>query len=223
MRMRPWSDTVPTPMIPLGGKPLLEHQLEWLKRSGVQEVFMCLGYKAQAVQDYFQDGGRWGLRVDYQIEDNPRGTAGSVLDLWPKLRGDALVVYGDIFVDIDLAALLACHRREGGAATLVLADTDHPRDSDLVRMEGELITGFYRAQAGEPCGTLACAAAWVVTPRLMDLVPREKPSDFGRDIFPQALAQGWRLAGFKTKDPIVDLGTPERLEAFARRWEANRI
>ena len=105
---------------------------------------------------------------------------------------------------------------------MVLADTDHPQDSDLVRMQGERITGFYRARLGEPCGTLACAAAWVVTPRLMALVPGDKPSDFGCDIFPQALAQGLPLAGFKTTDLIADLGTPERLQAFIKRWEVHR-
>ena len=214
--MRPWTDRIPKPMIPVEGRPLLAHQLDWLRRSGVREVLMCLGYKAAVVQDHFGDGRRWGLRLDYHVEDSPRGTAGCVRDVWPQVRRDALVLYGDIFVDISLPDLLACHEKEGGAATLVLARTDHPQDSDLVRTEGSRVTAFYRDLAAEPHACLACAAAWVVTKRLMDLVPTDRPSDFGRDIFPAALAQGLPLAGFETADLIADLGTPQRLEAFVK-------
>ena len=222
-RMRPWTDRMPKPMVPVAGKPLLEHQLDWLKRSGVKQAVMCLGYKAEVVKTHFGDGSRWGLALDYSVETAPRGTAGCVLDVWPKVQGDALIVYGDVFVDISLSDLLACHRRVAAAATLVLAETDHPHDSDLVRVQGDLITGFYRAKAGEPCAPtaaapLAAAAIWIVTGKLMDLVPTDRPSDFGREIFPAALARGLRLGGLVTADLIADLGTPERLKAFEQHW-----
>ena len=89
-RMRPWTDKVPKPMIPIEGKPLLEHQLEWLKRAGIREALMCLGYKAEVVQEYFGDGSRLGMRLDYHVETSPRGTAGCVKDIGPKLRGGHL-------------------------------------------------------------------------------------------------------------------------------------
>lgn len=215
-RMRPYTDSMPKPMIPVSGKPLLEHQLEWLKRSGVREAIMCLGYKAEAVRAHFGDGDNLGMRLEYQVETTPRGTAGCVKNAWPRLGGDALVLYGDLFIDISLPELWACHERVRGDATLVLIETDHPHDSDLVRAEGERITGFYRAKPGEPCGNLAAAAVWVVAPGLMDLIPEDRPSDFGRDIFPQALAANRKLAGFKTQGMVADLGTPQRLEAFLR-------
>ena len=221
--MRPWTDRMPKPMVPVAGKPILEHQLGWLKRSGVEQALMCLGYKAEIVKAYFGDGSRYGLKLDYSIETSPRGTAGCVRDVWPKVRGAALVVYGDIYVDISLPELLACHQRTAAAATLVLAETDHPYDSDLVRVEGERVTGFYRAKAGEPCEPLAAAAVWVVTRKLMDLVPEEDASDFGRDTFPAALKTGLTLAGFRTKDLIADLGTPERLMAFEKRRQGLKI
>jgi NDP-sugar pyrophosphorylase family protein len=100
---------------------------------------------------------------------------------------------------------------------LVVAETDHPYDSDQVRVQDNLIKGFFRARAGEPCEPFAAAAVWIVTSALMDLVPTDKRSDFGRDIFPAALQKGLSLAGFKTTDLIADLGTPERLAAFEKR------
>ncbi|MDD5629710.1 MAG: nucleotidyltransferase family protein [Elusimicrobia bacterium] len=216
-RMRPLTDRVPKPMLPVAGRPLLEHQLDWLKRGGVARAVMCLGYRARFVQSHFEDGRRWGVELDYCVEDSPRGTAGCVRDAWDKVPGEALVVYGDIFVDISLPPLLEAHRRLGADATLVVADTDHPYDSDLVRVAGGRVTGFYRAKPGQACAPLAAAAVWVVGSRLMELVPRDRPSDFGRDIFPEALQRGLVLGSYKTDELIADLGTPARMAAFAKR------
>lgn len=221
--MRPWTDRIPKSMIPVAGKPLLEHQLGWLRRGGIKQVVMCLGYKAEAVKNHFGDGRRWGMELDYSIETTPRGTAGCVRDVWSKVNGGALIIYGDLFVDVSVSDLIACHQRAAAAATLVVAATDHPYDSDLVRVQDDFITGFYRAKAGEPCEPLAAAAVWIVTGQLMGLVPTDKPSDFGRDIFPAALKSGLRLAGFKTMDLIADLGTPERLAAFIERRKGPKI
>lgn len=211
------TDALPKPMLPLGGKPILEYQLEWLKASGITEVFMCLGYKAEAVSDYFSDGKRWGLKLRYQIEKTPRGTAGAVRDLASRLGDDALIVYGDLYVKMNCKKFLNFHASHSGAASLVLIESDHPADSDLARLDKDRITGFYRAQPGRPYANLACAAVWAVRRPLLDLIPTDKPSDFGRETFPLALAKGMALMGYRTKEILADLGTPERLEAFMRR------
>lgn len=217
-RMRPETDACPKPMLPIAGKPLLEHQLEWLKRWGVSEAFLCLGYKADVVSDHFGDGGRWGMKLRYSVEQSPRGTAGCVRDLGDWGGEDLLVVYGDLFVDMDCRKLVEAHRAGRAAATLVVWDTDHPHDSDLVRTEDGRITGFYRARKGEPCGTLALAAVWVVRRPLMDLVPADAPADFGRDIFPRALERGLRLEAYATRETVEDVGTPERRARFLEKW-----
>ena len=76
-RMRPWTDRLPKSMVPVAGKPLLEHQLGWLKRSGVRQALMCLGYKAEVVKNHFGDGRRWGLELDYSVETAPRARTAS--------------------------------------------------------------------------------------------------------------------------------------------------
>lgn len=222
VRMRPATDRLPKPMLPVGGRPLLEHLIEWLARSGIREAFLCLGYKGEVIRSHFGDGSRWGLRLDYRIEGEPRGTAGCVRDLSSDVRGDLLVVYGDLYVDMDCAGLLAFHRGHDGAATLVVRETDHPLDSDLVRTEGDRIIGLYRAKAGEPHGNLGCAAMWVVRRRLLDRVPADRPSDFGKDIFPAAIAAGEKLVAYRTGEAVMDVGTPERIEALERRWSAGQ-
>lgn len=219
-RLRPATDALPKPMLAVEGRPLLEHQLEWLKASGLSQAHLCLGYKAEAVSSYFGDGSRFGLRLSYHVESSPRGTAGCVKDIAAGLKGDALIVYGDLFVAMALKPLLDFHRRHAAQATLVACHTDHPRDSDLMEVEEGRIRRFYRAEPGKPCGTLACAAVWVVRPALFDLIPDDRPSDFGRDVFPAALAQGRDLRAYVTGELLADLGTPERIEAFQMKRAA---
>lgn len=220
-RMRSVSRTLPKPMLPVGDKPLLEHQLEWLKASGFREATLCVGYQADAVSGYFGDGARLGMKLSYSVESRPRGTAGAVRDM-PASEGDILVVYGDLFVDMDCRRLLEFHAARPGAATVVVCETDHPQDSDLVELEGERVARFYRAREGEPCGNLALAAVWVVRPELLRRVPADRPSDFGRDVFPAALAAGERLNAYRTAETVVDAGTPARRERVLGEWKTRR-
>ena len=200
-RMRAAHPDVPKVMLPVRGKPLLEHQVLWLKSQGFSDITLCLGYKADAVKAHFGDTLR------YAVENEPRGTAGCVTDL--KLKEDALIVYGDLFPDLELKPLLRFHEKARALATLVLLKTDHPRDSDLAELNGDFIERIYRGGPGD----LALAAVWIVTPALM----KDAKGDFGRDVFPAALARGERLAGCVMQGTLADLGTPERLAAFEAR------
>ena len=211
-RMGAATDALPKPMLPLAGKPMLEHKLERLKAAGCREAHLCLGYKAKVVSDYFGDGAKWDMKLRYHVEAAPRGTAGCVADLRAELGDDLLVVYGDLFLDMDFGRFLAWHAaRPTVAASLVLIHTDHPLDSDLAKLDGERLTGFYRAKTGEPHGDLALAAVWAVRGPALDLVAADRPSDFGRDVFPEALRRGLDLRAYVTDETLSDLGTPERL------------
>ncbi len=216
-RMGAAAKDVPKPMLPFNGKPLLEHLLLWLKKSGFASAHLCLGYKAETVVSYFGKGEGVGLDLRYHLEQEPRGTAGSVKDAAKDIpgAGDLLVVYGDLFVDMDCARILKFHAAHKAAATLAVIPTDHPYDSDLVKIEGERLTGFYRAKPGEPCENWAAGALWVLRRDLLDLVPVAGLSDFGKNVFPAAVARGMELAAYKTAETLADLGTPERWEKFA--------
>lgn len=203
---------LPKPMLPFCGKPILERLIETLVAAGWREIHLSLGYRADAVTGYFGDGARWGASLRCHVETSPRGTAGAVADLRPALGDDMLVVYGDLYVDMDLRKFAAFHAaRPEAAASLVLIETDHPFDSDLARLDGERLTGFYRARPGEPHEPVALAALWAVRGPLLDLVPRDRPTDFGRDVFPEAARRGLDLRGYRTGETLADLGTPERL------------
>jgi NDP-sugar pyrophosphorylase family protein len=213
-RMSSFSDT-PKVLLPLGGKPILVHQLEWLKQSGFSEVFLCLGHRADEIMEALGDGSRYGLRIDYRVENVARGTAGAVKDIEESLSGDLLVVYGDLFINIDFGKLLEFHASHDGVATLMVRHTDHPEDSDIAEVDKHArILAIGRLSAGEVTGDLGCAAVWVIRRPLLDKVPLDKPSDFARDIFPEAARSGDKLMAYVTSESVLDVGTPKRYEKF---------
>ncbi|MHB2025225.1 MAG: nucleotidyltransferase family protein [Elusimicrobiota bacterium] len=208
----------PKPMLPFLGRPLIEHLLLWLGESGFEEIHLCLGYKSRDFFDRLRDGKELGLKLRYHIEREPRGTAGAVKDAAAERGGDKdfLVVYGDLFVEMNCSRFLDFHAAGDGLATLAVMATDHPLDSDLVRLDGDTITGFYRAKPGEPFENWAAAAMWVLRRGILDLIPGRGLVDFGRDIFPQAVAGGKKLRAYRTDETLADLGTPERWSAFEK-------
>lgn len=222
-RMGAFTQDMPKPMLPIEGKPLLEHQLLWLKGQGHSDALLLLGYKAEAIKSYFKGGEALGMRLSYAVEKEPRGTAGAVKDAERLWDGDALIVYGDLFIEMDLARFVAFHERDPkAAASIVVWESDHPLDSDLARMSGERIEGFYRAKPGEDFENTALAAMWIVRKPLLALVPADRPSDFGRDVFPEAARRGLTLRGYRTRELLADLGTPERVEEFKARRKAGK-
>jgi NDP-sugar pyrophosphorylase family protein len=216
-RMGAATESLPKPMLPFGGKPILERLIELLAAAGWREVHLSLGYRPEAVTAYFGDGSRWGVKLRYHVEKSPRGTAGAVADLRAAVGDDILVVYGDMHLDMDLKRFVDFHAAHpSAAASLVLIDTDHPFDSDLARLDGDRLTGFYRVKPGQPHEPVALAAVWAVRGPLLDLAPRDRASDFGRDLFPEALRRGLELRGYRTGEVLADLGTPERLARAER-------
>jgi NDP-sugar pyrophosphorylase family protein len=211
-RMGEATSGLPKPMLPFGGKPILERLIETLAAAGWREIHLSLGYRAEVVTAYFGDGSRWGVRLRHHVEREPRGTAGAVADLRGELGDDVLVVYGDLHVDMDLQRFAAWHAaRPDAAASLALIETDHPFDSDLARLDGERLTGFYRAKPGEPYQPVALAALWAVRGAARDQVPPGQAGDVGRDVFPEAVRRGLDVRGYFTRETLSDLGTPERL------------
>lgn len=209
-------------MVPLRGKPLLEHSIQRLRREGFDHFLLAAGFKAGVIRDYFA-AHCLGVRIEVIEETSPLGTAGPLRLLAPHLAENFLVLYGDVFIDFAVGELWDAHLGSGAAATLLVRPSDHPWDSDLVELdEAGSVTGFLPAK--EPRvrpRNVANAAVYAVSRELVPLVEPDRPSDFIRDLFPKALAAGHCLRGhFFSEDGFLkDMGTPERLEKVERYLE----
>ena len=138
-RLRARLGDLPKPMIPVAGKPLLEHQVELAKKHGFTDLIFFVHYRADLIEQHFGDGKKFGVRIRYILEKEPLGTAGAVLAGFELLAERFVVLYGDTMVNVDLNRIWNAHEKAGAAATLLLHPNDHPFDSDLVEMDREFV------------------------------------------------------------------------------------
>ncbi|HNQ89708.1 MAG TPA: HAD-IIIA family hydrolase [Verrucomicrobiota bacterium] len=226
-RLRERLGDLPKPMIPIGGRPLLDHQLALCRRHGFDEVLILAGHRGSTIREYVGDGSRWGVGVRLCIEPEARGTAGAVVGVESALAPRYLVVYGDEMLGVDLDRLWRAHAEREAAATLLLHPNDHPLDSDLVEVDdADWIVGFHPRPhpAGALHANLVNAALYVIERGA--LAPWKGHGgilDFGRDVFPELKARGGRLYGYRSSEYIKDIGTPERYDRVCAEFEAGLV
>lgn len=220
-RLRPITYEIPKPLIPVHGKAVVEHLFDLLKRHGITEVVLSVGYLKERIKDYFGDGSRVGMRVSYLEETEPLGTAGPIRMLKEQglLPKSAFVVSnGDELKDVDLGAMLAAHKRTKALVTDALTTVADPSAYGVARLEGELIREFVEKPApGSAPSTLINAGLYIVEPAVAE---RIGPGfvQLEKAVFPQLAAEG-RLAGFPFKGQWFDTGTFERYERAIREWK----
>lgn len=212
-RMGELARQLPKPMVPIAGKPLLEHQIELARRYGVTDVILLTGYRGDAIEDYFGNGTGFGVRIRYHREQSPLGTAGALKAVESWIEDDFLVFYGDIVMDVALDHLMAFHTARHPLATLVVHPNNHPHDSDLLAVDAAgRITAFYPKPRAVDTHyrNLVNAALYVLSPDLLKAIPPGQFADLGRDVFPTLVQRGTPVFGYNTPEFLADVGTPER-------------
>ena len=218
---------LPKPLIRIGGKSLLEHQVELAKRYGVSEVVIFSCYRPDLIEQEMGDGSRWGVRIRYEIEKEPLGTAGAVLAGLDALEDAFFVFYGDTMVNVDLRRLWTAHKANKADATLLLHPNDHPFDSDLVEIDTHgWVTAFHNRPhpSNASLQNLVNAGLYVIEKRaLAPWTKQIRMMDFGKDLFPAILRQGARLFGYSSPEFIKDIGTPQRYDHVAAQYAAGIV
>ncbi len=205
---------VPKPMIEIAGKPILEHQVLLCKRYGITEFIFIVNHLHASISSYFGKGEKWGVSIDYYIEEMPLGTVGGIKAIESKLTETFLVLYGDVMVNMDLHRLLAFHRSKNSEATLVVHPNDHPYDSDLAVMDSDdKMVAFISKphDANQFYQNLVNAGLYVFEPTVLQYLEANKKADFGKDIFPQWV-NTLPVYGYNTTEYLKDMGTPDRLQ-----------
>jgi dTDP-glucose pyrophosphorylase len=214
-RLRPLTDRMPKAMIPVGGRPLLEHTIELLTRHGVREIAINLHAHANVITERLGDGSRFGVHLRYSFEPQLLGTAGAVKNLAPFFSsGPFFVVYGDVFTDMDLGRMMEAHAAGGALATIALRRPDDASQCGLARQdEAGWITGFVEKppHGDVPPDAWANAGVYVLDPALLDAIEFGEPRDFGNDVFPALASAPRALFGYRTDEPCWDIGSAERL------------
>ena len=218
---------LPKPMIPIAGKPLLEHQIELARAHGFTDVLLFVHHRAELIQSHFGDGQRWGLSIRYIIEREPLGTAGAVLAGFAELAERFAIMYGDTMINVDLTRFWQAHEQSGAVATLFLHPNNHPLDSDLVEVDAaDRVTAFHNRPhpPGKYFQNLVNAGLYVIEKSaLAPWRDNTRSIDFGKDLFPAMLTRGMKMLGYNSPEFIKDIGTPDRYDWACAQYAAGII
>jgi len=223
-RLYPMTETLAKPMVPIGGRPVLEHTIRWLREHGVRRVAVNLHHRPESVRAHFGDGSRFGVEIRYSEEPVLLGTAGGVKRLEGFFEDPFLVVYGDVLTDLDLGALGAFHRSAETAvhATLVLDRRADTAQVGVVELDADQrIRRFVeKPRPGEIRSPWVNSGVMILDRALLGRIPAGRFSDLGREVLPAWLADGVPLYGWPLPAGtfLVDVGTPESYARAEREW-----
>lgn len=211
-RLRPLTCDRPKPMVPIANRPMMEHIVSLLARSGFQDVAVTMFYLPEAIQEYFGDGYDWQVNLSYFIEEVPLGTAGSVKNAAAFLNETFLVISGDALTDFDLQAALRFHREKGALATLVLTKVETPLEYGVVITDGDgRIRQFLEKPSwGEVFSDTVNTGIYVLEPEIFDDIPPGEEFDFSKNLFPLLLEKGAPLYGYVAPGYWSDIGNLEQ-------------
>ncbi len=219
-RLRPLTSGVPKPLVPVVGKPVMEHILRLLRKHGITDVVVTLQYLGSAIRDYFGDGSDFGVDITYVVEDAPLGTAGSVKNAQEYLTEPFIVISGDALTDIDLGGVMQYHREKGASATIVLTSVANPLEFGVVitNPDGTIKRFLEKPSWGEVFSDQVNTGIYVIEPEVLDLLPPAAVVDWSADVFPKMLGNAMPLYGYLAPGYWCDIGNIQTY--YQANWDA---
>jgi len=208
-RLRPLTSQRPKPLVPVAGRPIMEHILLLLRRHQVREVVATVQYLGAHIRNYFGDGSEQGVNLSYSVEDAPLGTAGSVKLAEQQLRETFVVISGDALTDIDLGAAVRFHRQRQAMATIVLKPVPNPLEYGVVVAdeEGRVQRFLEKPSWGEVFSDLANTGIYVLDPAVFEYFKAGEVTDWSGDVFPKLLKEGEPVFGWVADGYWEDVGS----------------
>lgn len=215
-RLSPLTEHVSKCMIPIAGKPVLEHNITFLRSYGIIDIIMNLHHLPQTVMNHFGDGGKWSVRINYSFEPELIGTAGAVKKVEDLFDGPFFLWYGDNLSTCRLDSLWRFHQSNSAAATIAVHYREDPTQSGMVELdENDRITRFLeKPRPQEVLSRWVNAGIAVLEPCVVAAIPSEGSIDFGRDVFPTLVEQNTRIFGYRmsASEDLWWIDTPKDLK-----------
>lgn len=210
-RIREINSEVPKPMIPVLGKPILQYEIETLKKQDITDIILVVGYLGDQIVSYFGDGEKFGVHIRYIEEKEPLGTAGSLFYLKGKVTDDFLLLNGDNIFDVNIERFYEAHKRNPGLVTILTHPNNHPYDSGVIVADKDnLVTKWMTKE--EPrlwYRNRVNAGLHFIDSRLLERFTGAKKTDLDREVL-KPLIQEKLLYVYDSPEYIKDMGTPDR-------------
>ena len=207
-RLRPYTYSIPKPMLPLGRKPILEFVIDNLKANDITDIYLTVGYLKEQLMDYFGNGKKLGVKLHYSLEHEAMNTAGSILPLKKEADETFVVVMGDHLTTINIRDMLAYHKKKGAIATIGLKRQGVPLEYGIAHVDEH---GFVKSFQEKPIvENLINTAIYVFEPEIFKYI---KPKDdFAKNVFPRMLARKEKIASYIFQEYWMDIGRTQDYE-----------
>ncbi|MHB8766652.1 MAG: sugar phosphate nucleotidyltransferase [Deferrisomatales bacterium] len=224
-RIQPLTHSLPKPMVPLLGRPMMEHIVGQLRDVGITEIVVLLFYTPDAIRDYFGDGSRFGVKLEYILPDDDYGTAGAVKFAEPLIDSAFLVISGDLVTDFDLARVIEFHRSKRSPVTITLTSVPNPLQFGVVitDAEGRILRFLEKPGWGEVFSDTVNTGIYVLEPEVFRHIPAGRPFDFSKDLFPVFLKEGTPIYGCNATGYWRDVGDPDSYREAVRDLLEGRV
>ncbi len=202
-RLQPYTTFVPKPMLPLGEKPLLEHLIEWLRKNGIKSTVLCVSYLRKTIEDYFEDGERFGMDIEYAIASKPLATAGQLKTAEKFIDKSFVCVYGDSIFDFDLKTMINQHLKKKSFITMSLYEYKTKLNYGVIETaKNGRVIGWNEKPEIKANINIGC---YVMEPQVFDLIPSNKPYGMD-DVIKKAILRKKVVNSFLTKKGFMDIG-----------------
>lgn len=216
--------TVPKPMIPIEGKPILEYQIETLKKQGYTDIILIVGHMGNVIQKYFGDGSAFGVQISYIVEEQPLGTAGALYFLKDEIQNDFLLLNGDIIFDVDIQKFLEYHCNQRTAATILTHPNSHPYDSGIIIADDKnrVTNWLHKEDERLWYKNRVNAGLHMFSPRIFESFHEAKKCDLDRDVLKPLIKEG-ELSVYDSPEYVKDMGTPDRYYAVIEDIKSGKV
>jgi len=202
-RLQPYTTFLPKPMLPLGEKPILEHLVDWSKKNGIKSVVLCVSYLRKTIEDYFEDGKRFGVSIEYAVSNKPLATAGQLKTAEEFIDGTFVCMYGDSIFDFNLRSMINQHQQKKSFVTMSLYEykTNLPYGVIETTKTGKVIAWNEKPEIKANIN-MGC---YVMEPGVMDLIPKNIPYGMD-DVIKKAMAKKKLIGSIVSKKGFLDIG-----------------
>ena len=220
---------IPKPMIKIGGRPVLEHEINCLREQGFTDIIITVSHLGQMITDYFGDGSKtspatgrpFGVNIEYYYEKEPLGNAGALFEIKDRLKDDFLLLNADSLFNVDFNRMAVYHKRHGGLATLFTHPNSHPYDSGLIIADEDFHVQTWLTKEDERPAyykNRVNAGLHIISPKLLEERPGTPQVDLDRQILKPLSGTG-KLVVYDSPEYVKDMGTPERFAKVCEEWE----
>ena len=215
-RLRPLTNNKPKPMLPVGEKPILEHLIEWTKKGGVKSIVICVSYLRKSIEDYFEDGSKFGVKIEYAISNKPLATAGQLKTAEEFIDDDFVCMYGDSIFNFSLKNMIKQHVTKKSFVTMSLNEfkTNLPYGVIETSKNGK-VTSWNEKPEIKGNVNMGC---YVMNPNIFDLIPKNKAYGMD-DVIKKAMKKKQAVNSFITKKGFTDIGNKESYKQACDEYE----